>query len=111
MAPGRTRPSCGRARGARVRCPSARQTAVGRCIRAVVLLVAASLLAACASQDFDGPDGDRRFYEARCSVCHVPRPREQFTPGEWQRILDVMAPRAGLTGAQRDRVSAYLTAR
>jgi len=79
--------------------------------RLAFALLAAVLLVACASQRFDGPDGDRRFYEARCGVCHVPRPREDFTAAEWPRILDVMAPRAGLTGMQRERVSAYLTAR
>jgi hypothetical protein len=84
---------------------------VGTSVRLGLALLALSLVAACASQRFDGPDGDRRFYEARCGVCHVPRPREQFTAVEWPRILDVMAPRAGLTGTQRDRVSAYLTAR
>jgi len=84
---------------------------VRRASRISVALAFAALVAACASQRFDGPDGDRRFYEARCGVCHVPRPREEFSVAEWPRILDVMAPRAGLTGTQRERVSAYLTAR
>ena len=84
---------------------------IATCARLAFAALAATLVVACASQRFDGPDGDRRFYEARCGVCHVPRPREDFTAAEWPRILDVMAPRAGLTGTQRDRVSAYLTAR
>jgi hypothetical protein len=79
--------------------------------RIAIVLGATALAAACASQRFDGPDGDRRFYEARCGVCHVPRSREEFSSGEWRRILDVMAPRAGLVGPQRDRVSSYLTER
>jgi len=80
-------------------------------VRLLPALCAAAVVAACASQRFDGPDGDQRFYEARCGVCHVVRSREEFTAAEWPRILDVMAPRAGLTGTQRERVNAYLTAR
>jgi len=80
-------------------------------VRLALAPLAAVLVVACASQRFDGPDGDRRFYEARCGVCHVPRPREEFSAVEWPGILDTMAPRAGLTRTQRDRVSAYLIAR
>jgi hypothetical protein len=84
---------------------------VAALLRLSLAVLAAVLVVACASQRFDGPDGDRRFYEARCGVCHVPRSREEFSAAEWSRILDTMAPRAGLTGTQRDRVSAYLIAR
>lgn len=80
-------------------------------VRIGLVLLATALVAACASQRFDGPGGDRRLYEARCGACHVPRPREEFSAAEWPRILDMMAPRAGLTGTQRERVSDYLTAR
>jgi Spy/CpxP family protein refolding chaperone len=80
-------------------------------VTASLAAAAALLAAACASQRFDGPDGDRHFYEARCGVCHVPLPRENLSAGEWQKILDVMAPRAGLVGAQRERVSQYLSER
>lgn len=80
-------------------------------VRTGLAAVAAFAAAACASQRFDGPDGDRRFYEARCGVCHVPLPREDYPAAEWDKILDDMAPRAGLFGAQRDRVSRYLSAR
>lgn len=57
------------------------------------------------------PDADRRFYEARCGVCHVAYPREHFGPAEWSKVLDVMGPRAGLTKSQRERVLGYVTAR
>lgn len=80
-------------------------------VRFVVAAAAFLAASACASQRFDGPDGDRRFYEARCGVCHVPWRPDQFTADEWPRILDVMAPRAGLTKAQRERIHAYLISR
>jgi hypothetical protein len=80
-------------------------------VRFVVAVTAVLAVTACATQRFDGPDGDRRFYEARCGVCHVPWQREQFAATEWPGILDIMAPRAGLTKAQRERVHRYLTAR
>ncbi len=80
-------------------------------VRLVVAVTALVAVTACATQRFDGPDGDRLFYEARCGVCHVPFAREQYPAAEWPGILDAMAPRAGLTKAQRERVHAYLTAR
>jgi hypothetical protein len=80
-------------------------------VRLVVAVTALLAVTACATQRFDGPDGDRLFYEARCGVCHVPYAREQFAPAEWPSILDEMAPRAGLTKSQRERVRSYLTAR
>lgn len=78
---------------------------------AAALAAAAIVVSACASQRFDGPDGDRRLYEARCGICHVPYPRDHVAPREWPGILDEMGPRAGLTHAQRERVLGWLTAR
>ena len=80
-------------------------------LRICAALTAAALVTACASQSMPGPEGDRRFYEARCGVCHVAWPRESHAAAQWPKILDVMAPRAGLTKPQRERVLAYLTAR
>ncbi len=80
-------------------------------VRIFLVLVAAAAATACASANFVGPEGDRRFYEARCGTCHVPYPREEHGPAEWNRILDVMGPRAALTHAQRERVLGYVTAR
>ena len=79
--------------------------------RAAAALAAAALVAACATTDFAGPGGDRRFYEARCGVCHVAYPREEHDSAEWPKILDVMAPRAGLSRPQRARVLSFVTAR
>jgi hypothetical protein len=76
------------------------------------LAVAGFVLAAsCASTNFDGPDGDRRLFEARCSACHVPPARESHDVAEWPKILDIMAPRARLTAAERGRVLSYVTER
>jgi hypothetical protein len=80
--------------------------------RAAAALAAAALVTACASVAPErGPEADRRFYEARCGVCHVPFPREDYEPAEWPDILDDMGPRAGLTRSQRERVLAWVTAR
>lgn len=80
-------------------------------LSAAAAIAAAVLVAACTSTRFDGPDGDRRFYEARCGLCHVPFAREHYSADEWPGILDEMAPRAGLTRKQRERVLGWLTAR
>jgi hypothetical protein len=77
---------------------------------AAVTISAAALLAACASPRFDGPDGDRLFYEARCGVCHVAYPRESHDVDDWPAILDDMAPRAGLGRSQKARVLRYVMA-
>jgi hypothetical protein len=75
------------------------------------IVAAALVVSACASARFEGPDGDRRFYEARCGMCHVPWPRSSRTAEEWPSVLNEMAPRAGLSPVQRERVQSYLTAR
>jgi hypothetical protein len=76
------------------------------------VVAVAAIVAACASTPrFEGEGGDARFYAARCGVCHVPWPRESHDAAEWPKILDVMAPRAGLTSVQRERVLGYVTTR
>jgi hypothetical protein len=80
-------------------------------LHAAAAIAALALVAACTSTRFDGPDGDRRFYEARCGLCHVPFAREGYSAAEWDDILDEMGPRAGLTRPQRARVLGWLTAR
>ena len=92
--------------------PSGAMNVSGRAVRrGVIAWIAAAALSACATTNFDGPGGNQRLYEARCGVCHIAYEREQFGPDEWPGILDEMAPRAGLTRSQRERVFAYLTAR
>lgn len=89
---------------------------------AAVCLAACALLAACASSGGNGgenggggratpgPDAERRFYEGRCGVCHVPFQRSDFPAAKWPSIVEKFAPRAGLTRAQRERILLYLTA-
>ena len=77
--------------------------------RVLLAFVAAVLAASCASTSFTGEGGDRRLYEARCGVCHVPYPREEHDPADWPKVVDMMGPRAGLTKSQRERVLSYLT--
>ena len=87
-------------------------TMTARTIPCLVLSAAALLAAsACASTRFDGPEGDRRFYEARCGVCHVAWPPSSHASERWPEIVGAMGPRAGLTPAQRERVLAWLCAR
>jgi len=77
--------------------------------RVLLALAAAAAATACASTEIVGPEGDRRFYEARCGVCHVAYAKDEHPSAQWSSILDVMGPRAGLTRAQRERVLRYLT--
>ena len=82
---------------------------------AAACLTAAAALAACASAGGPGPaaaspDADRRFYEGRCGVCHVPFHPIDYPPRAWPAIVEVMGPKAGLSRSQRDRILRYLTA-
>jgi len=82
----------------------------------LALAAAAVAPAACASgaasiPDDGTPASDRRFYEARCGVCHVPFHREAFPADRWPALVEHFAPRAGLTRSQRERVLRWLTAR
>lgn len=83
---------------------------------AAACLTAAAGLAACASPGAGSatpgvpdPEADRRFYEARCGVCHVPFAKSDFPAEYWPAIVDEMAPRAGLNRSQRERVLRFLT--
>jgi hypothetical protein len=82
-------------------------------LRALAAVALAAAVAACATPGgpAEEPDRDKRFYEARCGVCHVPYPREHYEPEDWPGVVDDMGPRAGLTRSQRRRVLDYLTAR
>lgn len=83
---------------------------------AAACFAAAAGLAACASPGAGSaapgvpdPEADRRFYEARCGVCHVPFGKSDFPAEYWPAIVDEMAPRSGLSRSQRERVLRYLT--
>jgi hypothetical protein len=54
--------------------------------------------------------GMRSLYVSRCAGCHEPYDPASASAGEWPGILRRMAPRAGLFGAERDRLLAWLQA-
>lgn len=94
--------------------PNTRRAA--RLALAFACLATAAGLAACATpgaganaSGIPDPVADRRFYEARCGVCHVPFAKSDFPAAHWPAIVDEMAPRAGLSRSQRERVLRYLT--
>lgn len=72
---------------------------------------AALFAVGCASTArFDGPDGDRRLYQARCGFCHVPFAPRDFHPDDWPGLVATMGPRSGLDAALRERVTRWLVA-
>lgn len=52
----------------------------------------------------------RQLYVARCSGCHPLHPPGTQPAARWAEVLDEMAPRARLSGAERELVLRYLTA-
>ncbi len=64
-----------------------------RLVRPFLVVLAGAAAAACATARFDGPDGDRRFFEARCGVCHQPPVPSRFGAREWprERFLEALA--------------------
>jgi hypothetical protein len=56
-------------------------------------------------------DGARTTYLTRCGRCHEPFPPSHATASEWPRLVRKYGPRAGLFGAERERVLRWLRAR
>ena len=80
-------------------------TLAALCVLAGVTLAAVG----CASTSrFDGPDGDRRLYEARCGFCHVPFAPSDFHPDDWPALVGEMSARAGLSPSYRERVTRFV---
>ncbi len=57
-----------------------------------------------------GDPGARVLYYEHCSRCHAPFAPTYVTAGEWPRYVRRYAPRAGLYGADRQRVLTWLQA-
>jgi hypothetical protein len=57
-----------------------------------------------------GDDDARQTYLAHCSRCHEAFPPAHATADEWPGLVRRYAPRAGLFGADRDRVLRWLQA-
>ncbi len=55
-------------------------------------------------------DGARTVYLDRCARCHEPFSPRHASPDEWPGIVRKMGPRAGLFGAERQRVVEWLQA-
>ena len=55
-------------------------------------------------------EGARSIYLARCSACHEPFPPTHASPAEWPMFVRKYGPRAGLFGADRERVTRWLQA-
>jgi hypothetical protein len=57
-----------------------------------------------------GDPGASALYYDHCSRCHAPFAPTYVTAGEWPRYVRRYAPRAGLYGADRQRVLTWLQA-
>ena len=51
----------------------------------------------------------RDLYLGKCGACHQIYSPDSFTASDWQSILSMMAPRAGLSAANTVLVSKYVT--
>jgi mono/diheme cytochrome c family protein len=49
-------------------------------------------------------------YTAKCGKCHGLKPVENFTADRWNNILKKMIPKAKLTDAEAEQVTAYVMA-
>ncbi|MFN8250596.1 MAG: cytochrome c [Ferruginibacter sp.] len=49
-------------------------------------------------------------YNAKCGKCHGLKPTTDYTAERWVSIVQVMAPKARLTDAEKDNVLAYVKA-
>jgi mono/diheme cytochrome c family protein len=84
-----------------------------RWLAALILL---GLAAACATAppgigagpQAEATDDGARLYRRRCASCHRLHEPGERSAGEWSDILDRMAPKAHLSGADRAAVLAFL---
>ena len=52
----------------------------------------------------------RKIYTTSCTECHVARPIAKYSVSQWHHYVGIMAPRAGLTPADRAAVESYVVA-
>ena len=52
----------------------------------------------------------RKIYTTSCTECHVARPIANYSVSQWHHYVGIMAPRAGLTPADRAAVESYVVA-
>jgi hypothetical protein len=55
-------------------------------------------------------DGARTLYLSKCGQCHAPWPATHATAAQWPGFVAKYGPRAGLFGADRERVLRWLQA-
>jgi hypothetical protein len=60
--------------------------------------------------EFEVDVAARASYESRCGRCHAPFSPRHAAAEEWPAFVRKYGPRAGLFGAERDRVLAWLQA-
>lgn len=58
----------------------------------------------------DSDAGARTLYLTKCGQCHAPWPTTHATAAEWPAFVAKYGPRAGLFGADRERVLRWLQA-
>lgn len=70
-----------------------------------------------AARTGDGPSANlaalergRKIYTTSCTECHVARPIAKYSVSQWHHYVGIMAPRAGLTPADRAAVESYVVA-
>jgi hypothetical protein len=63
-----------------------------------------------AARGADADPAAGALYARRCAQCHEPFAPSTFTAAEWPTYVDRYGPRAGLFGAERARVLAWLQA-
>lgn len=52
----------------------------------------------------------RRIFAGPCTACHVADPVSEYSPAEWHRVVEEMAPRTKLDPTRKAALLAYITA-
>lgn len=77
-----------------------------------LLLVTSFFLGGCAASGGGAREESsgavERLYRSRCGSCHEPYAREDHDADTWRAMVARYAPKAGLHGARREEVLAWL---